>query len=121
MNIKTNIKNHSLSKNEEICGFVIQDSDNIKIYPVDNAAKDKKNTFIIPAKEYLYVEQNFKVLAIYHSHLESDTTPSEMDKKTCEAVHLPFIIYSKKTDDFSILFPDEYKDKQTIKLILHEN
>lgn len=121
MHIKNNIKNHALSKDEEVCGFIVQDDEQIKIYPIENVAENKKNNFVIPTKDYLYVDQKFEVLAVYHSHVDYDESPSELDRKTCEAVYLPYVIYSKKTKKFEVCFPEGFENKEKIKKILNEN
>lgn len=105
MSIKQDIINESLKKDEEVCGFIVNDNGIVKIYPIENKSTDKEVYFVIPAKEYLYVEKKFEILGVYHSHIFGNSEPSEMDKKMSEATCYPFVIYSKEDKNFNIYCP----------------
>ena len=119
MSIKQDIINESFKKDEEICGFIIYDADKASLYPIQNRADDKENSFVIPAKEYLYIEKKFKILAVYHSHIYGGPEPSDLDKLTAEAISYPFVIYSKDTNSFEIYEPplSKIKKDEVLKIL----
>jgi len=106
MNIKKHIINEAMKKDEEVCGFIIKDGEKFSLYPIQNAAENKKTNFVIPAKQYLYIEKKFKILGIYHSHIEGDSSLSELDKKMSEAICYPFLVYSKADKSFTLYEPE---------------
>jgi proteasome lid subunit RPN8/RPN11 len=95
-----------MKKDEEVCGFVVKEGDRHFLYPIKNMAENKKLNFVIPVKQYLYVEKKFKILAIYHSHIEGDSSLSELDKKMSEAICYPFLVYSKADKSFTLYEPE---------------
>jgi proteasome lid subunit RPN8/RPN11 len=97
------------SPKREVCGFVVFEDDEYKILPAENKSPNKENEFYIPAKDFLYVKNTKNVVAIYHSHAQGNSEPSEFDKKTCDLICYPFVIYSIETNTFNILKP-KYMD-----------
>ncbi|MGB0880505.1 MAG: Mov34/MPN/PAD-1 family protein [Polaribacter sp.] len=107
MNIKHKIvKACNKNRNEEICGFIVYENGEFNVHECENKAEDKENQFYIPAKDFLYVKNNYNIVGVYHSHIESEEKPSEFDKKMSNLVCLPFIIYSYKTQKFAIFEPE---------------
>lgn len=100
---------------EEVCGFVVFKDDEFGILECENKAQNKKDEFYIPAKDYLYVKNNYEIIAVYHSHLESDENPSEFDKKMSDLTCLPFVMYSHQTRKFNVFKP-EFLDCDQSKL-----
>jgi proteasome lid subunit RPN8/RPN11 len=49
--------------------------------------------------------ENNDMLAVFHSHIVGDETPSEFDVKMAEACCVPFVIYSLNTKKFHIYEP----------------
>jgi len=107
MNIKQKIvKACNKKKNEEVCGFIIYQNEQFEVYECENKAQDKEGEFYIPAKEFLYIKNNFEIVAVYHSHIKSEENASEFDKKISNLVCFPFVVYSYQTQKFSIFKPE---------------
>jgi len=81
---------------EEACGVILQESDHFKFKPCENISSDKRNFFAINPLELIY--DNIKY--IFHSHWQGGARPSSDDKKACEELCIPFLIYSVKDNEF---------------------
>lgn len=118
MNIKQKIIINCSETNEESCGFIVHDDD-YDVIKVKNVAENKNENFQIASNDYLYIKKNHNLVGIYHSHPKSSEEPSSADKNSAEVSCLPFIIYSKITNKFSIYEPEEsLSDVEEIKKIL---
>ncbi|RCS70183.1 C40 family peptidase [Vibrio casei] len=96
--IKSAIEKHAMADYpRECCGLVIALGNKEKYIPCRNIA-DKDTDFKIPADDYAAIEDQGQVLAVVHSHIDRDATPSEVDKVSCEATGLPWHIVSVGQD-----------------------
>jgi len=94
----------------ELCSLIGIDSSNKVVYrQMQNRSKDPISYFMIDPYDYLSFINQYKCLAIFHSHLLGCENPSEFDEKTSENCCYPFIIYSVNSEKFFIYEP-EYKD-----------
>jgi proteasome lid subunit RPN8/RPN11 len=94
----------------ELCSIVGLNKDNKLVYrQMQNRSKDPAAYFMIDPYDYLSFINEYKCLAIFHSHLVGDELPSDFDASTSENCCYPFIIYSIVTEKFFIYEP-EYKD-----------
>lgn len=95
----------SAQVSQEVCGFIGY-SDSEYIATVEkNDSVDPKNFFIINPASYLMFAENNDMLAVFHSHIVGDETPSEFDVKMSEACCIPFVIYSLNSKKFHIYEP----------------
>ena len=95
--------------NEEVCGLVLKNfSGEIFVRPCANIHKDKKSGFMVSPEVFLEIVNKYKVLAVYHSHVDALPDPSVHDLCQSESLCLPFIIYSVKYDDFYIHIPESF-------------
>lgn len=92
---------------QEVCGFVGWNDTGYIATVEKNDAADPKNFFAINPASYLMFAGNNDMLAIFHSHIMGDETPSEFDIKMAEACCVPFVIYSLNTKKFYIYEPSE--------------
>ncbi len=106
--IKSQIKDQASKSNEESVGVLI-DCGQISYVSVKNNAVDKKHYFSISGQDYLKLTKLGKIIAVCHSHEEREDC-SGFDLANVIGHKLPFIIYCKKTDTFSIIDKDN-KDK----------
>jgi proteasome lid subunit RPN8/RPN11 len=91
----------------EICGFIGYD-DQKKCYVATiekNQAADPKSFFSISPVSYLKFKSSYSLLAVFHSHIVGDESPSEFDIKMSESCCLGFVIYSINTNKFYIYEP----------------
>ena len=100
-----NIPEHILSEcseysksfaEEEACGIILQNSDRFEFKPCENISSDKRNFFAINPAELIYDDIKY----IFHSHWQGGARPSYDDKKACEELCIPFLIYSVKDNEF---------------------
>jgi proteasome lid subunit RPN8/RPN11 len=86
------------SPRKEICGLIDSEGG---VFPVKNVSTDK-HKFVMDRREYLKAlidcrQQDLSVVAVYHSHLSADTSPSPADVKAIAACKLPGLIVSAAT------------------------
>ena len=76
-----------------------------KIFLTENTAKSKVTFTISPDKEFevdqIAKESNMEIVCIFHSHPESEASPSETDKKFMRVNPFPWIIYSGTTGEMN--------------------
>ena len=101
------------NKKEEVCGLVIKNClEEIVILECENIFEKKQEGFIISPEIFLNISsKNYEIIAVYHSHPNSSSVPSQTDLVQSEALCLPFLIYSLKYDDFYVNIPQSYEIK----------
>jgi len=65
----------------------------------------EQDSFTICPKEYRAIEKLYDILAIVHSHVNSPATPSPRDIISCNAIGIPYIIYSYPSMAKEVLSP----------------
>jgi|TARA_B110000483_G_scaffold224958_1_gene284217 proteasome lid subunit RPN8/RPN11 len=95
----------------EGCGVIAIVKGKKKWFPCTNIAKDDED-FIIDSQEYLKLKRTTDVIAIVHSHPDASSEASATDVKYCNAIGIPYHIYSYPEMDLNILDPV----KSTIEL-----
>lgn len=75
----------------EACGFVVGRGKKPVFVPATNVAEGLSQ-FIIDPASYAAAEDTGDILAIWHSHPECGSKPSEADLAGCEMTELPWII-----------------------------
>ena len=90
----------------EGCGVISVVKGKKKWFPCTNVAEDGED-FIIDSKEYIKIAQTSDIIAIVHSHPDASPEPSEMDIKYCNAVALPYYIFSYPDMELNILQPEK--------------
>lgn len=91
----------------EVCGFLGFDK-NKETYITQtqqNIAEDPSKHFIINPLDYLLFKDKYDLLAVYHSHIDTDAKPSEFDIKMSNNCCIPFLIYSTETKKFNLYEP----------------
>ena len=96
-------------KNEyprEGCGILAVVKGKKKWFPCTNVAKDDED-FIIDSSEYLKILRTTDIIAIVHSHPDTTAEASETDINYCNALGIPYYIFSYPEMDLNILEPEE--------------
>jgi len=88
----------------EGCGVISVVKGKKKWFPCTNIAEDGDD-FIIDSQEYLKLKRTTDIVAIVHSHPDSSSEPSETDIKYCNALGIPYYIYSYPDMELTILDP----------------
>ena len=100
------IKEYAIKNNtEECCGLVVENDLGIDFVECENIALDKKNSFIIDPN-YLI---EYKVVYVFHSHPKYSIAPSFYDRKFCDEIDIPFLIYSLRDDEFGVYYKGVHK------------
>ena len=94
----------------ELCALIgLDENEEIVYCQMQNRSKNPESYFMIDPYDYLSFINKYKMLAIFHSHLIGDESPSEFDEKTSDNCCFPFVIYSICSEKFFIYEP-QYKD-----------
>ena len=88
----------------EGCGVISVVKGKKKWFPCTNIAEDEED-FILDSQEYLKLKRTTDIIAIVHSHPDKSVEPSELDIKYCNAVGIPYHIYSYPEMELNILEP----------------
>jgi|TARA_B110000495_G_C22896150_1_gene522822 proteasome lid subunit RPN8/RPN11 len=89
----------------EGCGVISVVKGKKKWFPCTNIAHDEED-FIMDSQEYLKLKRTTDIIAIVHSHPDSTPEPSEADTKYCNALGIPYYIYSYPEMELRILQPE---------------
>lgn len=91
----------------EICGFLGFDrkKEAYVVQNEQNVSQDPSEYFMIDPLNYLIFKQKYDLLAVYHSHINTDAEPSEFDVKMSNNCCIPFLIYSIETKKFDLYEP----------------
>ena len=90
----------------EVCGFVCKKEKKIILQKAINHSNED-SFFLINPIDFLERKLSGELIAIFHSHIDSDEKPSGLDKKNSKNCLFPFLIYSLETEKFS-LFCESY-------------
>jgi proteasome lid subunit RPN8/RPN11 len=77
----------------EACGILCVVKGTPKWVPCTNVAVDDEE-FIIDSKEYIKVKRTSDIVGIVHSHPDGEAIPSEADIANCNALSIPYYIFS---------------------------
>jgi len=85
----------------EVCGFICQEEGKLVLQKVINHSSDD-SYFTISPFDFLERKLSGDLVAIFHSHIDSDEKPSETDEKNSLNCLYPFLIYSLETENFHL-------------------
>ena len=88
----------------EGCGILAVVKGKKKWFPCTNIAPDDED-FIIDSEEYLKISRTSDITAIIHSHPDATSEPSKTDIKYCNALGIPYYIFSFPEMDLNIVSP----------------
>jgi len=109
-NLKKDLINYAESSLiREVCGFISEQDGDLVLKKVINTSADN-NVFLIKPIDFLQEKLSGNLVGIFHSHIEDSEEPSEIDKINAENCMYPYLIYSLKTEKFS-LFDRSYFDR----------
>ena len=94
-----------------LLGEKIDDDWNVKeVFLTENIDKSQTNFTISPEKllkgYQLAEKMRLELVGVFHSHPNSDTTPSDTDKKFMQNNPVPWIIFSGITNDLTAYMLD---------------
>jgi len=102
--LKKKIKKYCLENNSiEACGVIVGGSDGAEFLPCKNIHPCPEVAFAFSPKHIIRED----LLYVFHSHTETCSKASEIDKKYSNELGVPFLIYSLPGDDFSLYAPNQ--------------
>lgn len=89
---------------KEGCGVIGVVRGELKWFPCDNIA-EKGTEFVIDSGQYITISQKCDIVGIVHSHPDASPEPSNFDIKYCNALGIPYYIFSYPEMDMFKLDP----------------
>jgi proteasome lid subunit RPN8/RPN11 len=94
---------------KEGCGVIGVVRGELKWFPCDNIA-EKGTEFVIDSGQYITISQKCDIVGIVHSHPDASPEPSNFDIKYCNALGIPYYIFSyPEMDMFKSLVGRDYE------------
>lgn len=90
----------------EACGLVGIIKGKKRYFPCENVAEND-NDFVMSSVDYMKYKRSMDIVAIVHNHPDSDNTPSESDISNCNALGIPYYIFSYPKMELNILEPNK--------------
>lgn len=94
---------------KEACGILGVQKGRQVWYPCNNVADDPYNNFVLDSSQYLKLKRVVDITAIVHSHPDSSSDASQSDIDNCNAVGIPYHIYSYPDMELNIITPRHIK------------
>lgn len=88
----------------EGCGVIGIVKGKKRWFPCENVAADKDN-FSLSSSDYLNIKRKADIFAIVHSHPDASNEASEHDINCCNAIGVPYYIFSYPEMDLNIVEP----------------
>lgn len=88
----------------EGCGVIGIVKGKKRWFPCENLAEDNE-TFILSSRDYFKIKQQADILAIVHSHPDASNEPSQHDVNCCNALGVPYYIFSYPDMELNIVEP----------------
>ena len=99
------IKNHfDTEYPREGCGIIGVVRGKKRWFPCENIA-ETENDFILSSKDWFTIKKKADIIAIVHNHLDNDNSPSENDVNYCNALGIPYYIFSYPDMELNIVEP----------------
>jgi proteasome lid subunit RPN8/RPN11 len=100
---------------KEGCGIIGITKGKKEWFPCKNIA-ERDIDFIICPEDYFKIKQKTNIFAIVHNHIDQSNEPSDCDINNCNALGLPYYIFSFPDMELNIVEPT----KRTFPLIGRE-
>ena len=99
------IKNHfDTEYPREGCGIIGVVRGKKRWFPCENIA-ETENNFILSSKDWFTIKKKADIIGIVHNHLDNDNSPSENDVNYCNALGIPYYIFSYPDMELNIVEP----------------
>jgi len=90
----------------EGCGIIGIVKGKKQWFPCENVSQTE-NDFILSSKDWFAVKKKADILAIVHNHLDNNNSPSENDLNYCNALGIPYYIFSYPDMELNIVEPKQ--------------
>ena len=106
--IKEIIEFSESSPMREVCGFIIYKDGKLSFEKMINDSH-KDDYFKIDPISFLHRSMSNELVAIFHTHVDSEEYPSEYDIQNSKNCLYPFLIYSLETRKFNLFHMPGFK------------
>ena len=89
---------------KEACGLIGVIKGKKKYFPCENVAEDNDD-FIMSSTDYMKHKRTMDIIGIVHNHPDGTNEPSIADINNCNAVGIPYYIFSYTDMELNILEP----------------
>lgn len=89
----------------EACGVIGIVKGKKKYFPCENVAESDED-FIMSSSDYFKIKKQADIFAIVHSHPNAECTPSINDINACNALGIPYYIFSYPEMDLHVQEPE---------------
>jgi hypothetical protein len=102
---------HALGNLEAETGgyFYFDKSLNFSFHSCTNLNSYEKNQFNFRDSQFYNYYINDQIVCLFHTHITDDVAPSELDKETSHSFRLPCYIFSTKSKESYLFYPDNHK------------
>lgn len=90
----------------EGCGIIGIVKGKKKWFPCKNIAENE-NDFILSSDDWFSIKRKADIFAIVHNHINGSNEPSQNDINNCNALGIPYYIFSYPELDLNIVEPKE--------------
>jgi proteasome lid subunit RPN8/RPN11 len=90
----------------EACGLFVGVAGREQFIACRNVALEPADEFAIDPGDWAAAEDRGTIIAVFHSHPSSGPAPSGADQDACDALGLPWRIYSPATDQWATALPE---------------
>lgn len=103
----------------EVCGFVIYKDGSLVFEKMINHSHED-DYFKVDPISFLKRSLSNELVAIFHTHVDSEEYPSEYDIQNSKNCLYPFLIYSLETKKFNLFHMPEFKGPENGVNMLRE-
>jgi len=89
---------------KEGCGIIGIVKGKKRFFPCENLSEDNDN-FVLSSKDYFEIKKKADIFAIVHNHPHGSNEPSKYDIDACNAIGLPYYIFSYPDMELNIVEP----------------
>ena len=90
---------------KEACGILAVVKGKKEWFPIKNIAEENNN-FIMDSDEYITLMISTDIVGIVHNHIDESSEPSQTDINQCNALGIPYYIFSYPDMDLKVLQPE---------------
>lgn len=98
------------SPEREVCGFIVYSEGEVFVKDCKNIHPDPLQ-FKIKSQDFLKIKNNYKLLYLFHSHINESSSLSESDKIKSNSLGLKFVVYSLRDDTFDFYEPSFHNNQ----------
>jgi proteasome lid subunit RPN8/RPN11 len=104
---------------KERCGVIVKDGDGERLIECTNVAANPHETFKISAEEWAYLNVDYEVVSLWHTHPNASAAPTSADLEMLEMTGIPWHIVSWPQGGHSYTEPTGYEAPYVGRTFVH--